>query len=91
MEVVGENYRSDGLEWPLGACRTKRTAQVIDVFHQQRTIPLLQVHRKEIGSARNPDTSVVGRAASVADRLPDRSQRTSLYRVGKVLRNPPAG
>jgi hypothetical protein len=85
MQVIGKDYRGDDFERPISPYGTKRAAQVLDVFHQQRTIPLLQVHGKEIGSTGNPDATVIGHDRSMAISSPERSRQMTSGRVGKIL------
>lgn len=83
MQVIGQDHRSDDFERAPSTCHAERAAQVLDVLHQQRAIPLLQVHREEIGSTRNQDAAVIGHEPIMAFGSPDSSHPITLVCVGK--------
>ena len=89
MQVIGQDNRGDDFERPIGTRDAKRCAQFRDVVHKQRPFTLLEIHGKEIGSARNPDAAVIGHDHIVAIDSPDRSRRTPLERVGKTRQADP--
>lgn len=84
MQVIGQDDCSDDFERPLGTCHAKRSAQIRNVVHKQRSIPLLKIHGKEIGSTGNPDATVIGHDRSMAISSPYRSRQIAPERVGKI-------
>lgn len=63
MEVIRQDNHCIYQEGMRFINRQERLAQGADMVRQQRTMPLCQIHRKEIGSACYSDTPVVGHGA----------------------------
>ena len=67
MQVFGQNHDRQQVERPSAMHRPERRTQIVDVFHQQPTLPFEQIHREEIGATRKSDPKIIRNAGQGAN------------------------